>query len=486
MNGQIHQQLGNYRIIKLLGHGGFADVYLGEHTYLKTQAAIKVLHTHVDQADVGRFYTEALTVAHLVHPNIIHVLDFAVENATPFLIMEYAPSGNLRQRHPAGTKLPPATFLPYVQQIASALQYAHTQKLIHRDVKPENMLVGRNDRIVLSDFGIALVAQNSLSQSTDEMIIGTFSYMSPEQIQGKARPASDQYALAVVVYEWISGKRPFTGSYMEIVAQQLSAPPPLLDERTLALPHAVQQVMHRALAKDPHQRFPHVQDFADALGRAYQQRSQPVIVSSVPPTPAAIHRPSLRPTPPPVQQQSPGASRPQAPVAAAPSAVKQPAKTLKRGLKWGLRALALTVVLGGFLLCGLGFAAYHFFIASRTTTVTNQAGATALAQDFMQAVAIRNYSHAYNDLGPPVSEQMSQTQFVQQAQSEDSCYGSVTAYSSRTTTTDGNAVQYSYTMKRSKLQQSYQLFLTLQQSNSGEWRIVDYNSTMSSAQATCP
>lgn len=486
MNGQIHQQLGNYRIIKLLGHGGFADVYLGEHIYLKTQAAIKVLHTQVDPADVGRFHTEALTVAHLVHPNIIHVLDFAVENATPFLIMEYAPSGNLRQRHPAGTKLPPATFLPYVQQIASALQYAHDQKLIHRDVKPENMLIGSHDRIVLSDFGIALVAQNSLSQATDEMVIGTFSYMAPEQIQGKARPASDQYALAVVVYEWASGKRPFNGSYMEIVAQQLSAPPPPLDEHALAMPHPVQQVMQRALAKDPHQRFPRVQDFADALEGAYRQRPQPVMVLPVPPSPAAHHLSSPRPQQPAAWQQSPVAYKPQTPIAASPPSGRQSAKTIKRGLKWGVRALVLTVVLSGFLLCGLSFAAYHFFIAPRMTTVTNQAGATVLAHDFMQAVVSRNYAHAYTDLGPPVSQQISRTQFVQQAQSEDSCDGSVTSYTGGTTTTEGNALHYSYTMKRGKLQQSYQLFLTLQQNNAGSWQIVDYSNNMSSAQATCP
>lgn len=489
MNGQIHQQLGNYRIIKLLGHGGFADVYLGEHVYLKTQAAIKVLHTHVDEVDVGKFHTEALTVAHLVHPNIIHVLDFAVENATPFLIMEYAPAGNLRQRHPVGTKLPPATFLPYVRQIASALQYAHDQKLIHRDVKPENMLVGSNDRIVLSDFGIALASQNSLSQSTDEMVIGTFSYMSPEQIQGKARPASDQYALAVVVYEWLSGKRPFNGSYMEIVAQQLSAPPPLLDEHALAIPHVVQQVMQRALAKDPHQRFPRVQDFANALEHAYQQRSQPVMVSSLPSSSAANYRPPIRPVQPvarQARQEFPAAYRQQVPGATPSSPVKQPTRTIKKGLKWGLRALAIVVVLSGFLLCGLGFAAYHFFIAPRMTTVTNQAGATTLAQDFMQAVASRNYAHAYNDLGPPVTGQMPQTQFVQQAQSEDTCYGRVTGYKSGATTTDGNTLHYSYTMSRAKLHQSYELFLTLQQSNSGSWQIIDYNNNMSAAQAACP
>ena len=217
MAQQIGQQLGNYRLVSLLGHGGFADVYLGEHVHLQTQAAIKVLHTQLASEDIEKFRNEALTIAHLVHPHIIRVLDYDVENSIPFLVMDYAPNGSLRDRHPRGTRLPPMVFMPYVRQVASALQYAHDQKLIHRDVKPENMLLGRNNEVLLSDFGIALVTQSSFSQSTEDVVIGTMAYMAPEQIQGKARPASDQYALGVVVYEWLSGMKPFNGSYVEIV-----------------------------------------------------------------------------------------------------------------------------------------------------------------------------------------------------------------------------------------------------------------------------
>ena len=117
--------------------------------------------------------------------------------------------------------------------MASALQYAHDQKLIHRDVKPENMLVGRNDEILLSDFGIALIAQSSHSQSTDQMVTGTISYMAPEQIQGRPRPASDQYSLGIVVYEWLCGERPFRGAFKELCQQQMSALPPSLQEKVV-------------------------------------------------------------------------------------------------------------------------------------------------------------------------------------------------------------------------------------------------------------
>ncbi len=126
--------------------------------YLETQAAIKVLHTQLASTDIEQFRIEARTIAHLIHPYIVRVLEFGVEGRTPFLVMDYAPKGTLRERHPKGTRLPLATVVSYLKQIAPALQYAHEQKLIHRDIKPENLLVGRTDEILLSDFGIALVA----------------------------------------------------------------------------------------------------------------------------------------------------------------------------------------------------------------------------------------------------------------------------------------------------------------------------------------
>src|SRR5215469_5480203 len=147
-------QLGNYRLICLLGQGGFADVYLGEHIYLKTQAAIKVLQMRLGNDELESFLSEARTVARLVHPHIVRVLEFGVEGSTPFLVMDYAPNGTLRQRHPKGTQLWLDTIMHYVRQIAAALQYAHDKKLIHRDVKPENLLLSSNNTILLSDFGI--------------------------------------------------------------------------------------------------------------------------------------------------------------------------------------------------------------------------------------------------------------------------------------------------------------------------------------------
>jgi serine/threonine protein kinase len=267
---RVGQQLGNYRLTRLLGRGGFAEVYLGEHLRLNTQAAIKVLHTSLEDDDVEGFLREAQTVAHLKHAHIVRVFDFDVENHTPFLVMDYLPNGNILHSHPKGTPLPLPTIISYVMQVASALQYAHDEKLIHRDIKPENMLLDKGDTVVLSDFGIALMAQSSRYQST-QVVAGTAAYMAPEQFQGKPRRSSDQYALGVVVYEWLSGDRPFHGSFSEIASQHLFVPPPPLREKVSTISSDVERVVLSALEKDPQKRFGNVQEFAAALEEACEK-----------------------------------------------------------------------------------------------------------------------------------------------------------------------------------------------------------------------
>src|SRR5437588_3232966 len=267
MNERVGQQLGNYRLLRLIGRGSFAEVYLGEHLHLGTQAAIKVLHAHLTGEDSEQLRREARTMARLMHPHIVRVLDFEVENGLPFLIMEYAPNGSLRQRHPRGTTLPLEQVVSYVAQVAEALHYIHIQKLIHRDVKPENLLLGPHDEVLLTEFGIAIISQSSRSQQTQEAA-GSVIYMAPEQLKGKPRSASDQYALGVVAYEWLCGDPPFSGSVQQIAMQHLSVSPPPLKVPTI--PSTIEQVILKALAKDPALRFPHVQAFALALEEAFQ------------------------------------------------------------------------------------------------------------------------------------------------------------------------------------------------------------------------
>ncbi|MEO6892286.1 MAG: serine/threonine-protein kinase [Ktedonobacteraceae bacterium] len=509
---RIGQQLGNYQLIKLLGHGGFADVYLGEHVYLKTQAAIKVLHTRIVDEDIETFRAEAQTIAHLIHPHIIRVLDFDVDNQLPLLVMDYAPNGTLRQRHPKGSQLPPVVFLPYVKQIASALQHAHERKLVHRDVKPENMLIGYKGDILLSDFGIALISQTSQSQSTDDTVIGTVSYMAPEQIQGKARPASDQYSLAVVVYEWLCGAKPFSGSYVEVISQHLSAPPMPLHEK-IAIPPAAEQVVLRALAKDPRQRFPSVQEFAEALERAYQyQPPQSVRPITQPTDRTPVYTPVLPYDPTPrsgnVYSQTPGrlnqsasipptlpVSRPVS-IGGGPSSTsgrgnwlsspaagkvkKQTGTVVRHGLH-GLRIFVVVALVVGLLLCALGFGVITYIRGfGGQNSSPGTAAAVAVANDFLTKIVNKQYDQAYNDFGPALTAQDPRSSFIQLARDSDRCEGPITQYTKDTNTTiQSNSETYHYTLTRAHLTNTYELTLTLQKDASGKWYITDYNSTLS-------
>ena len=275
MAERVGQQFGNYRLVSLLGQGGYTEVYLGQHLRLELQAAIKVLHTYLTGQEAEHFYQEAQTIAKLMHPSIVRVFDYDVQEGIPFLVMDYAPGGSLRRRYPRGSLVPLPQIVSTVKQVASALQYAHERKFIHRDVKPENMLIGRHEEVLLSDFGLAALAHSTGSLSAQEAV-GTLPYMAPEQIEGHPRAASDQYALGVVVYEWLCGARPFEGSVSEVMAQHLSLPPPPLRERMPTISPEVEQVVLRALAKEPRERFASVADFAAALEQASQRALSPI------------------------------------------------------------------------------------------------------------------------------------------------------------------------------------------------------------------
>lgn len=167
------KHVGHYRLERLLGAGGFAEVYLGTHIHLNTQAAIKILHARLREEGMEQFRNEAHAIARLKHPHIVRMLDFGIEDGQiPYLVMDYLPYGTLRQRYTKGEPLPLSTVVLYTQQIAEALRYAHDARYIHRDVKPDNMLVEGDSHILLSDFSLAVVAHNTSSQ-TAQQIAGT-------------------------------------------------------------------------------------------------------------------------------------------------------------------------------------------------------------------------------------------------------------------------------------------------------------------------
>ncbi|MBO0792886.1 MAG: protein kinase, partial [Ktedonobacteraceae bacterium] len=251
--------------------------YLGEHLYLKTPAAIKVLHIQLTEETLEQFLHEARTVAHLNHPNIIRVLEFGIE-PVPFLVMSYAPQGSLRQRHPGGSQLPLPLIISYVNQLAAALGYAHEHQIIHRDVKPANMLLGDERTVLLGDFGIAMMerdteATQAINMRQEAAAVGTVLYMAPEQLKNTPEPASDQYALGAVVYEWLCGTPPFRGSPYEVAYGHLHLPLPLPREHRPDLNPQIEQVVLRALAREARDRFPRIQDFARALEAACHQPS---------------------------------------------------------------------------------------------------------------------------------------------------------------------------------------------------------------------
>lgn len=271
MQDYAGQQLDNYLLLSQLGTGSTGQVYLAEHVRTKEQVAVKILSSPVDES-WKLFLTEARTMR-LRHPHILPIIDFGVHEHIPFIVMEYARFGTLRHLHARGDIVEQEQVLSYVVQIASALQFAHNDGIIHRDIKPSNIAVTGPGQVALSDFGIAVIQlqDNEITQS----LIGTIYYMAPEQAQGRAGPASDQYALAVVIYEWLCGVPPFEGKAIDIMIQHRLDEPPSICARNPAIPVAVERVLFQALAKDPAKRFASVDAFATALQKAYSHPLEP-------------------------------------------------------------------------------------------------------------------------------------------------------------------------------------------------------------------
>ncbi len=262
-----HPEVGAYRLLHLIGRGGFADVYLAEHNYLQTQVAVKIFRTRPGDEQMERFLAQVRQLARLQHDHILPLLSCEVWDGSPVLVLPYASGGTVRQRHPRRSLLPQEEVLTYLRQIAPALDAAHRVGQIHGDLKPENLLVTEQGQLLLSDFGLAPVIQATAGR-TPAPVTGTVTYMAPEQLAGQLEAASDQYAQAIVVYEWLCGEPPFVGTYTEVAIQHALLDPPSLCQRRPDLAPEVEQVLARALAKHPGERFSSVEAFVSALERA--------------------------------------------------------------------------------------------------------------------------------------------------------------------------------------------------------------------------
>jgi serine/threonine-protein kinase len=258
---------GRYRVISRLGSGGMADVYLAQDQLLGRDVAVKVLHHHFaeDQEFVERFRREASSAAALSHPNIVAIFDRGEWNGTYYIAMEYVAGRTLKALVREHGALEPAMAIEIVVQILRAARFAHRRGVIHRDLKPHNVILDEEGRARVTDFGIARAGASDMTLTGS--IMGTAQYLSPEQAQGHAVSASsDLYSIGVILYELLTGVVPFEGeSAVAIAFKQVSAEPQPPSALHPALAHSLDAIVLRALAKDPAQRYASADELIAAL-----------------------------------------------------------------------------------------------------------------------------------------------------------------------------------------------------------------------------
>ena len=245
-----------YRLDKLLASGGAGMVYLGFDTRLERRVAVKKLLGHLadDEAMLARFRTEALSLAQLNHPRIVQVYDLLQARGAHWLVMEWMTGGTLAEKIHHQGKLDATTAVPIARALADALAEAHRKGIVHRDIKPDNILFDASGRPKLTDFGIARSARNTLKTQVG-LIIGSPGYMSPEQAAGEVTSeASDLYSLGVTLFEMLAGRLPFTGDATQVLMCHISQTPPELATLEPELPAALCQLVQSMLAKSPAQR----------------------------------------------------------------------------------------------------------------------------------------------------------------------------------------------------------------------------------------
>lgn len=275
--------------------GGMGEIFVARDTTLGRTVAIKRLSERFarDEAVRRRFTREGLAAARLSgHPHIVTIFDVGEASGRPFLVMEHLSGGTLAERAREGG-VPREQALAWLGQAASALEEAHRNGIVHRDVKPANLLLDDRGDVRVGDFGIArIVDEGATSMTMAGTVLGTAGYLSPEQARGEpATPASDVYSLGVVAYELLTGGRPFEGgSATEEAARHIHQPVPPASERGVALPRAIDRVFERALAKDPRERYATPGAFVRELESALEEEQTRVLPATVPPEPTAATR----------------------------------------------------------------------------------------------------------------------------------------------------------------------------------------------------
>jgi serine/threonine-protein kinase len=345
-----------YRVIGHIANGGMASVWEAHDELLDRAVAVKLLAGHLSEDDRARrrFQREARAAAGLsTHAHVVTIYDVGEHDGRTFMVMELLKGGSLADTLRGDEAIAPETALRWLREAASALDAAHDAGVVHRDVKPANMLLDDRGRLAIADFGIARLALEDQLTATGQ-VLGTAAYISPEQAVGEpATAASDRYALGVVAYELLTGERPFQAEHFAAQARaHVEDAPPPASERNSRLTPAVDAVLQRALAKDPADRWPTAVEFVDALEQAVAPRDGRRAAAAVPPPPptaatrvAGRTRRRASTPPPPVRR------RPQRAAAGPPPG---PRRVGAGALLAGLAALVLLAVLAVALLGGDG------------------------------------------------------------------------------------------------------------------------------------
>lgn len=302
-----------YELLELIGRGATSRIYRARDRVLDRIVAVKLLREQYDQEQailVARFNREARAVAALSNPHIVNIYDYGQHDGTYFIVMQYVDGTNLKDLLQREGRFEPAKAVDIIQQVLLALAAAHSHHLIHRDVKPQNILIQAADGAVkLTDFGVAR-ALDDINLTTQGALVGTAFYMAPEQISGGVvSPATDLYAVGVVLFELLSGQLPFQGNnQMQVMLQHLYDQPPSLAKLGINVPPALEKVIQRALMKDPAQRYQSADEMRNALQTALSRGYAGPALANSPTAPGASWErtsPMVAPVAPPTNRKIP-------------------------------------------------------------------------------------------------------------------------------------------------------------------------------------